>query len=389
MKVLEIETFGRGGLCHYVFNLAGALAARGHQVDLLTVTDWELRDQLRPPGLTIHQKLARAGQDAGRRRSRLGAVMARKFDVLRAVRDTLRIAKALEPDVIHLHEASGSAVLYLAALKRLGIPLVATVHNVTPHEPVPLQQALSRRIHALPDLLIAHSRVDQKRLQQEFGVPTERCCVIPHGDYGFFSRVEAAEDPRRARGALGVEADAPTALFFGYLRHYKGLDLLLDAWPGIQAQQPAARLLIAGDPVRLSATERQALAERAETLGAICLFDYVPFEEVADWFAAADLLVLPYRHISQSGVLYLALALGVPVVATEVGAWPEMLENGVNALLVPPEDEAALTAAVVRALDDPSLRERLAAGGKALAAAHAWPVVAEKTERAFQALLEC
>ena len=388
MKVLELETFGRGGLSHYVFNLSSALAERGHQVDLLTAKDWELTAQPLPAGLRVHELLGPDRKAAGTKPDS-SSPLARKLQVFTDLKRAVRCAKALQPDLVHVHDVSHAALLYLRAFRHLGIPVVSTVHNVLPHETAWFHGAVWRRIHALPDLLIAHSAVDQKRLQREFGVPKERSCVIPHGDYGFFSRVEAAEDPRRARGALGVEADAPTALFFGYLRHYKGLDLLLDAWPGIQAQQPAARLLIAGDPVRLSATERQALAERAETLGAICLFDYVPFEEVANWFAAADLLVLPYRHISQSGVLYLALALGVPVVATEVGAWPEMLENGVNALLVPPEDEAALTAAVVRALDDPSLRERLAAGGKALAAAHAWPVVAEKTERAFQALLEC
>ena len=131
--------------------------------------------------------------------------------------------------------------------------------------------------------------------------------------------------------------------------------------------------------------------------GMVSLVDAVTLKERAtdpqtralfrNQLAAADLLVLPYRRISQSGVLYLALSLGVPVVASAVGAWPDLLTNGEQALLVEPGSPSALADALVRALRDPGLRERLAAGGGAVARAHAWPAVAERTEQAFRALL--
>ena len=97
---------------------------------------------------------------------------------------------------------------------------------------------------------------------------------------------------------------------------------------------------------------------------------------------------MPYRNISQSGVLYLALALGVPVVASLVGGLPETLCNGENAVLVPPESPPELAEALIRVLQDPDLRARLAAGGKKVAKDHSWPRIASQTVRLFKELVE-
>ncbi len=144
---------------------------------------------------------------------------------------------------------------------------------------------------------------------------------------------------------------------------------------------------MAGDPVRLDAARRDALIAAATRVGAVHRFGYVPFSEVAGYFAAADVLVLPYRHVSQSGVLFLALAHGLPVVATRVGALPEVLRDGESGLLVPPESPRALAEALVRLFGDGDLRRRLAAGGRAVAARHAWPSIAERTESALAGLV--
>ncbi len=126
--------------------------------------------------------------------------------------------------------------------------------------------------------------------------------------------------------------------------------------PAVAEARPAARLVVAGDPVRLGRERRGELESWAERLGAVHRFGYVPFADVGRYFAAADVLVMPYRHISQSGVLYLALSLGVPVVATRVGALPEMLRDGDSALLVPPESPGDLARALIRLLGDAGLR---------------------------------
>ena len=142
-----------------------------------------------------------------------------------------------------------------------------------------------------------------------------------------------------------------------------------------------------GDFVRLDAARRDALLAAATRVGAIHRFGYVPFSSVTTYFAAADVLVLPYRHISQSGVLFPALSQGLPVVATRVGALPEVLCDGESGLLVPSESPEALSQALVRLFGDADLRRRLAAGSRAVAARHTWPSIAEQTESAFAGLV--
>ena len=384
MRVLEVETFGRGGLIHYAFNLSRALAERGHQVTLLTTAGYELEGRAElPPGVRLIKAIARLSQG---RAARWPGFARMPVVRLEAVIDACRVAllaRRLDPDVVHLHCTHSIALLYLTLMRWLGLPLVATAHVVTPHEPLRFQRAIYGRIHRLAHRVIAHSEVDRGRLRDELAVPDERMAVIPHGEYGFFETGGEPVDRQAARRGLGLEPQSEVALFFGFIREYKGLDLLLEAWPAVAASRPAARLVVAGDPVRLAPARRRELEARARDLGAVSRFEYVPFAEVRRYFAAADLLVMPYRRISQSGVLYLALALGLPVVATRVGALPEMLRDGDSALLVPPESPPALAEAVRRALGDADLRRHLAAGGRRVALEHSWPAIAERTEAVF------
>ncbi len=395
MRILEVETFGQGGLIHYAHLLAGALAERGHEVIVVTAVGYELEGRRElPAGVRVVRKTARLSRrprDGGRRRPwpRFALALARKVEAVVDAFVVAALARRLRPDVVHLHSTNPIVLLHLLLLRLLGLPVVATAHQVTPHEPIPFQALVQRGIHRLPRRVIAHSEVDRRRLVEELGVEPRRIAVIPHGEYGFFAGDgEEPIDPGAARRELGLAEDEETVLFFGYLREYKGLDVLFDAWPAVAEARLArdgrrARLLVAGNPVQLAPARRRELEARAESLDAVRHFDYVPFTEVSRWFAAADVVALPYRQISQSGVLYLALALGVPVVATGVGGLGEVLRDGESALVVPPGDPEALTRALVRLLEDPELRERLACGGRRLAGEHAWPALAKRTEAVF------
>lgn len=383
MRILEIETFGRGGLIHYAYNLSCALASRGHDVTLVTTVAYELEGRSLPPNLRVVKAIGPWTQRIATWPKVLQGI-ARKLEAILDAWKVAVLARRLGPDVVHIHCTNPVSLVYHVFLRCLGLRLTATAHVVTPHERIGLQSLVYRVVHRSCHLVIAHSEFDRQRLLNEFAVDQKRTVVIPHGEYGFFASHEhQGADRDAARQALGLAADQQVALFFGYIREYKGLDLLLEAWPTVQEQQKDTRLVIAGDPVRLSASRRAELEEQAETVGAVHHFGYVPFEDVARYFAAADVLVMPYRHISQSGVLYLALALGVPVLATRVGALPEMLVDGESAVLVPPESPDALAEGLLRLFGDSALRERLAAGGKHVAESHSWPAIAQRTETAF------
>lgn len=387
MKILELETFGHGGLAHYVYNLVGALAERDHQVSLMTTVGYELAARTLPPGADVQPILARRTGGAAPPTPGLAAGTLRKAE---ALTDALRAAAAirrLAPDVIHLHCTNPVAAWYLSLLRCLNRPLVFTAHVVTPHEPMPLQKIVFGRAHRLADQLIAHSDGDRCRLIRELSVSPGKVTVIPHGDYAFFDELGEPVSRHAARRHLGLDEVAPVALFFGYVREYKGLDILLDAWSTVLERCPNARLLIAGNADRMPSSRRRELVEWATRVGALHRFEYVPLGEVRRYFAAADALVMPYRSISQSGILYLGLSLGVPIVATNVGGIGEVLEHRDSALLVPPESAAALAEAVAELLDDAALRRKLIRGGRAIAVRHGWPVVAERTEALFRQLV--
>lgn len=387
LRILEVETFGRGGLIHYAYNLSCALADRGHDVTLVTAAAYELEGRALPPRVGLVKAIAR-------RTHRLRAswpARARQWAVrLEAVADACGVAvlaRRLRPDVVHLHCTNQIALAYLILLRLTGVPVAVTAHVVTAHERSRVQDAVHRYIHRLSPLIVAHSGFDRRRLVEEFAVDPGRVRVIAHGEYGFFGRDAEPVGREAARRSLGLGQTDEVALFFGYIREYKGLDVLLDAWPAVASARPGARLVVAGDPVQLEAARRDALLAAATRLGAVHRFGYVPFADVTMYFAAADVLVLPYRHVSQSGVLFLALSQGLPVVASRVGALPEVIRDGESGLLVPPESPGALGDALVRLLADAELRGRLAAGGRAVAARHGWPSIAEQTESAFAAFL--
>jgi len=170
----------------------------------------------------------------------------------------------------------------------------------------------------------------------------------------------------------------------GLLRPYKGLEILLDAWPMVRTAIPNAQLLVAGrvlgDPDGAARLERMA----GEGSGVIADLRFTPTEEFVGAMVRADVVVLPYRRIDQSGVLFAALALGRPLVATRVGGFAEVIEQHGAGLVVPPEDPAALAAALIEVLRDPARREAMAAASRAAAdGPFSWDAIAAATERIY------
>lgn len=173
-------------------------------------------------------------------------------------------------------------------------------------------------------------------------------------------------------GSVG-QSDGKTLLYFGRVAAYKGIDVLLEAFSSVRAQVPGCRLVLAGEgsmePYRgwLRGLDKVDVVNR-----------WIADEEVAGFFQAADVVVLPYVDASQSGVVSIAAALGLPVVASRVGGLAEQVLHGETGLLVEPNDPAALAAACVRLLTDADLRCRLGQAAKARATAEwGWERVAE------------
>ena len=180
-------------------------------------------------------------------------------------------------------------------------------------------------------------------LVEEFDVAPARVTVIPFGINNAVPNTSLS--PRDAKQRLGIGEDERTILFFGRITPYKGLDYLIPAFRQVLAGLENYRLIIAG---RVDRCEKywEALRENIgeEIRGGRILVraDFIPDDETEVYFKAADVLVLPYRHIYQSGVLFLGQSFGLPVVAADVGSLKNEIVEGKTGFVFRPEDPADL-----------------------------------------------
>lgn len=260
-------------------------------------------------------------------------------------------------------------------------PIVVTAHDVLPREVRRGAAGGMRAVLRGADAVVVHSAAGRARLVGEVGVEPGRVHVIPHGAFQHL----AAEDGTVPVPALGDLDGRRVVLFFGLVRPYKGVDLLVEAFAGAPAD---AVLLVVGMPrMPLEPLERRArelgIGERVRFVPR-----FVPDEELPAYFRRADLVVLPYREIDQSGVLYTALAFGSPLLLTAVGGFPEVAAQGA-ARLVEPGSVASLREGLVALLGDASARAGMAAAARRLAdEEHSWEAAAAATERLYARLLD-
>lgn len=297
--------------------------------------------------------------------------------------------------------------------------LLITAHDVLPREPRRGQLRGQRKLYERFDAIVVHSRHGADRLTGELRIAPEKVHVIRHGAFAhlavlpvgpppFGAHGERGVDPRKGKAAEGGAAEggtalaevpvggrAPVVLFFGLLRPYKGLDVLLEAWHRLRAdERQSAQLWIAGMPrMSLAAAGlpdlhttagRRAAAEARIHVAPRFITD----GELPAYFARADLVVLPYREIDQSGVLFTALAFGKPLLLSAVGGFPELAATGA-ARLVPPGDPDALADALGQLLGDPSELQRMAsAARRAAEGPYSWAAIAKEHLRLYERLLE-
>lgn len=240
----------------------------------------------------------------------------------------------------------------LALLNRLflGREIAILCHNVLPHEESRVDRLLARSVLGWADRLVVQSEREKFRLLEL--LPATDVGIAPHPVYDMWA--EGRVSQAQARAQLGLPPNLPVLLFFGIVRYYKGLDILLDALPHIRAAAGDVRLVIAGE-----FWDEQALY--AEQIGRLGVAEsvrvdsrYIPDEEVALYFSAADLLVAPYRSVTGSGVIQMAGGFGVPVVTT--AAFDPAAHHPASRR-VEIGDTAQLVGAVVKALADSGANE--------------------------------
>lgn len=328
----------RGGLAQYNALLASELSARGHRVDFVSFT--RQYPSLLFPG--------RTQMDSSEDPVRFPATpLVDSIDPFSWFRAGSFLARERPDGVIFKYWMPFFAPAFGTIARRVkrrhpGTRVIALLDNLIPHERRPFDLALTKWFVGTVDGYIAQSKSVAEDLERVF--PGARCKLVPHPVYHLFGAPIPKEEARRR---LGLAPGEPLLLFFGFVRAYKGLDTLLEALPLVRRELPA-RLLVLGEFYEPRAdTDRQIARLGLES--AVDLRDsYVPNEEVGLWFAAADVVVLPYRSATQSGIVPIAWQLERPVICTDVGGLAEVVEHDRLGLVVPPEAPRELAQAILR-----------------------------------------
>jgi glycosyltransferase involved in cell wall biosynthesis len=356
----------------YDHELARALAGRGHRVTLWT-SAFVHGDAPAPDGYGVEEHFYR--------RSNTLAVGSRLRPVAKAaehVADLRRLGRLLRhdpPDVVHVQWCVLRALErpFYRRLHAAGLPVVFTAHDPVPN----IGGAARRRSVAATartfERVVCHSEWGRAALIERCGVDPGRVRVIPHGAFSYLRGLPVAEP--------AVDPDGPLAVAPGLIRPYKGVDVLLAAWPRVREQVPRATLLVAGRPMM----DVASLA--TDQPGVVFLPRYLSDSELAAALRRADVVVLPYRRIDNSGVLAAALAFGAPLVMSDVGGFGELHRSDGVGELVPPGDAAELAAVLGRLLGDRAARARLGERSAAAAAGPlGWASIAERTEAVYREL---
>ncbi len=225
------------------------------------------------------------------------------------------------------------------------VKILFICHNVVPHEGGGvIDRRLALTVLRRGDALVVHSEQDRHRLHAM--LPQAR--VIKANLPTYANLVSADPSGReQLRRSLGLPAERRVLLFFGFVRPYKGLEYLVQAMRAVR-EQVDAHLLVVGEFWAAPGFYLRYAEEFGVSDAVTIINRYVPNEELGPYFDLADVVVLPYVSATQSAVVQLAFGFGKPVITTRVGGLHEVVSDGVNGLIVPPQDDQALAAAIVR-----------------------------------------
>jgi glycosyltransferase involved in cell wall biosynthesis len=295
---------------------------------------------------------------------------------------------ASPPDVIHVQYLAMLRwplpldLWFLKLCRWRGSKIVLTVHDLLPHDTGKKYHDVFYGLYAMADRIICHSDSIRARLGTEFDVQEEKVWVIPHGPFFYDLPDTGPEDVLRR---FEVEPGERVVLWQGIIFPYKGIDLLLDAWQEVEASVADVCLVIAGTGAPDLLEEIRGQIARLGLKRVRLHPRFISPEELVAIYRVAEIVVYPYRAITTSGALATGLALGKAIVASDLPVFRELLTHGENALLVKPEDAAALANALVELARNPQLGARLVEKVRKMSfGERSWGAIAMKTVACYE-----
>ena len=338
-----------GGDRPYAFGLATALIAQGAGFDFIGSDELDFPELHGIDGISFLNLRGNQRPDVGllEKIGRIAAYYGR----------LLRYAATAPPPLFHIlwnnkfeYFDRTLLMLYYRALNK---KIVLTVHNVNTQlrdgRDSRLNRWTLRRQYQSADHIFVHTEAMRQELLDEYGVYSRQVTVIPFGINN--SVPNTSLKPSEARQKLGIGSDEKVILFYGNVTPYKGLEYLVSAFRRVRERRPGYRLIIAGRPKGCAeywAGIREKLQEDVQSGRALVREEFIPDEETEVYFKGADVFVLPYRHIYQSGVLFLGYSFGLPVIAANVGSIRDEVVETKTGFMFQAEDSKDLADAIER-----------------------------------------
>jgi D-inositol-3-phosphate glycosyltransferase len=377
MRVLMVEHTGRGGMYAYADALCRGLADGGAHVTVLTNSLW--------PNLPRPYKVQGCLSEFIDKKKQWSQLHWAADRFCRGLANSLRRNRfAIRNccDIVHLQ--IGVPLIDQFLLRNLAhhLPVVLTVHDVQPHcDRFNTRRSFLKRYFHIPHRRIVHFQDGKKQLVDNWGLCSDRIDVIPHGIMTLQNPPELTD----SRKKLNLPLDRRVVLFFGSIRANKGLDILLKALEIVRLRKPKILLVVAGAvPRGVSFEPYSSMIKRYDLSQHVRTFiQFIAEEEVDYFFAASELVVLPYlKFESQSGVLLRAYAHKKPVVVSDVGAMAELVASDSVGLVVEPGGPEPLAEAIINVLD--SLDKFQSCYGPELENKYSWKHIAELTMRSYE-----
>jgi glycosyltransferase involved in cell wall biosynthesis len=391
MSAVHVALLTAGRDRPYAFGMATALMAKGVALDVIGGDDLECPEWRALPHLKFLNLRGNMSESAG-----LIEKISRVF--VYYIRLVLYAAHA-EPKIFHIlwnnKIETFDRVPLMLYYKLLGKRTLLTVHNVNAKERDSGDTGLNRLTlkiqYRLVDHLFVHTERMKREIMAQFGVPEPKVSVIPFGINNAVPHTQLSPDEARQR--LGIPERVRTILFFGHIAPYKGLEYLVEAFRIIMTNGGNYLLIIAGNPKNSheywnaiqASLDRHPHRDRV-----LAKIAFIPDAETEVYFKAADVAVLPYRHIFQSGVLSLSYSFGLPVIASDVGALREDIIEGKTGFVCRPEDPVDLARVIEKYFESDLYTSDVRREGIQEFARHrySWDIVGKVTVSVYKKLLD-
>lgn len=389
---LSVSLLTGGSDRPYVYGLTNALSSIGVTVDLVGSDELDEPHLHSRPGVNFLNLRGDQRPNAD--------LIAKIYRISAYYSRLIHYAATAKPRIFHIlwnnkFEMFDRTLLTLY-YRLLGKVVVLTAHNVNKLKRDSADTALNRltlRIqYRLANHVFVHTPKMKSQLIKEFGVPTGQITVIPFGINN--SVPDTNLSPKEAKERLGIRENQKTILFFGRIKPYKGLEYLIAAFQRLVRRHDNYQLIIAGQlekgSERYWESIQREIQEFVETGQIIPRIEFIPDGEIEVYFKAADVLILPYREICQSGVIFLGYSFGLPVLAADVGSLKEEIAEGTTGFVFRPEDPIDLARAIERYFASDlfaGLEKRRHKIRDLATQRNSWELVSEETVRLYAGLL--